>query len=426
MSNHYSFSLTTKQRKDAEKIAACAADLMKEKNYDLEFEVFDADDGSCSGIGIAELYGEAGSIVQRVIEGVVAFFPNIEMREQISANGELYKEYVSKNGKLMEVEFDNKEEACIMALRNCSDEEFEELLRKSRQGDWNSQFDFIEALFWSVYFEQRFSLLQPEDEQWLRQIAKKNDPRAITLLLVGMENRYSTWDEELADEDTGEPFTYTHAEKMENETLFPRNDVEALQMLTDLSREWQMTDRRELFKAVSILRCFTEQNYTIILHHLADEANDRDAMSELAEAYRYGDERNGVYINRLLAKEYYEKIGEQCNPAENVSEDLPIETNYTLKGNTETLKGIRDTINDLCQRFGTPDNEFGMFVPLQPFMKFLVGSDDEAYRGNILRMEQKDANTLVLHTESNNPGPLYYALHQCFPNLGIVQEKMEE
>ena len=421
MSNSITISLMTKRRENAKKMAARAAELMKEKNCDLEFELFDADDGSCSGIGIAELYGEASGIVQRVIEGVVASFPDIEMREQVSANGELFKEYISEKGKLVEVEIIDEEEVRINALRNCSDEELEELLSKTRQGDWNSQFDLIEALFWGENFEQRFSHLLPEDEQWLLPFAKKNDPRAITLLLVGMENRYRIWDEEFTDEDTGEPFTVIHAEKIEGETLFPRNDVEALRMLTDLCEDWQMTDRRDLFKAVYTLRCCTEQDYTIILHRLADEAKDKDAMSELAETYRYGDERNGIYINRGLAKEYYEKIGEQYNPEEDFTEDSPVETDYTLKGNAETLKGIRDTINDFCQRFGTPDNEYGMFVPLQPLMKLLVGSDDEAYRGNVLRMEQKNDNTLVLHTESNNSGPLYYALHQCFPDLQIEE-----
>ena len=119
MSNSITISLTTKRREDAEKIAARAAELVKEKNCDLEFELFDADDGSCSGIGIAELYGEACGIVQRIIEGVVTSFPDIEMREQVSANGELYKEYVSENGKLVEVEIVDEEEARIMALRSC-------------------------------------------------------------------------------------------------------------------------------------------------------------------------------------------------------------------------------------------------------------------------------------------------------------------
>lgn len=295
-------------------------------------------------------------------------------------------------------------------------------LEKARKGDLETQREVIDAIFNADSFEQMMSQLQPDDEQWLRQLAnEKHDARAITLLLVGMENRYSTWDEEFTDEDTDEPFTFTHAESVDGETLFPRNDVESLRLYTLICQNWQQIDSAELYQIWYTIRCCTTLDYTVLLHHLADEANDKDAMSELAETYRYGDERNGIYINRSMAKKYYDMMGEDYDPAEDETEDDPVETDYTLKGNAETLKGIRDTINDLCQRFGTPDNEFGMFVPLQPLMKLLVGSDDEAYRGNVLRMEQKDDNTLVLHTESNNPGPLYYALHQSFPNLEIEE-----
>lgn len=295
-------------------------------------------------------------------------------------------------------------------------------LEKARKGDLETQREVIDAIFNADSFEQMMSQLQPDDEQWLRQLAnEKHDARAITLLLVGMENRYSTWDEEFTDEDTDEPFTFTHAESVDGETLFPRNDVESLRLYTLICQNWQQIDSAELYQIWNTIRCCTTLDYTVLLHHLADEANGKDAMSELAETYRYGDERNGIYINRSMAKKYYDMMVEDYDPAEDETEDDPVETDYTLKGNAETLKGIRDTINDLCQRFGTPDNEFGMFVPLQPLMKLLVGSDDEAYRGNVLRMEQKDANTLVLHTESNNPGPLYYALHQSFPNLEIEE-----
>ena len=295
-------------------------------------------------------------------------------------------------------------------------------LEKARKGDLETQREVIDAIFNADSFEQMMSQLQPDDEQWLRQLAnEKHDARAITLLLVGMENRYSTWDEEFTDEDTGEPFTFTHAESVDGETLFPRNDVESLRLYTLICQNWQQIDYAELYQIWNTIRCCTTLDYTVLLHHLADETNDKDAMSELAETYRYGDERNGIYINRSMAKKYYDMMGEDYDPAEDDTEDDPVETDYTLKGNAETLKGIRDTINDLCQRFGTPDNEFGMFVPLQPLMKLLVGSDDEAYRGNVLRMEQMDANTLVLYTESNNPGPLYYALHQSFPNLEIEE-----
>ena len=295
-------------------------------------------------------------------------------------------------------------------------------LEKARKGDLETQREVIDAIFNADSFEQMMSQLQPDDEQWLRQLAnEKHDARAITLLLVGMENRYSTWDEEFTDEDTDEPFTFTHAESVDGETLFPRNDVESLRLYTLICQNWQQIDSAELYQIWNTIRCCTTLDYTVLLHHLADEANGKDAMSELAETYRYGDERNGIYINRSMAKKYYDMMVEDYDPAEDETEDDPVETDYTLKGNAETLKGIRDTINDLCQRFGTPDNEFGMFVPLQPLMKLLVGSDDEAYRGNVMRMEQMDANTLVLYTESNNPGPLYYALHQSFPNLEIEE-----
>ena len=101
MSNSITISLTTKRREDAEKISARAVELMKEKNCDLEFELFDADDGSCSGIGMAELHGEACGIAQRIIEGVVTSFSDIEMREQVSANGELYKELESHPSRFL-------------------------------------------------------------------------------------------------------------------------------------------------------------------------------------------------------------------------------------------------------------------------------------------------------------------------------------
>ena len=52
-------------------------------------------------------------------------------------------------------------------------------------------------------------------------------------------------------------------------------------------------------------------------------------------------------------------------------------------------------------------------------MKLLVNSDDEAYRGNVIRMEQKDANTLVITTEADKGEPLLYALRECFQNLEI-------
>ena len=78
-------------------------------------------------------------------------------------------------------------------------------------------------------------------------------------------------------------------------------------------------------------------------------------------------------------------------------------------------------IDDLCQRFGTPDNEFGLFVPLEILMQVLIGSND--CRGNILRMEQPSPDCLLIHAESNSGEPLLYALRECFENLEITMEE---
>ena len=76
-------------------------------------------------------------------------------------------------------------------------------------------------------------------------------------------------------------------------------------------------------------------------------------------------------------------------------------------------------INDLCQRFGTPDNEFGLFIPQQMLMKVLVGSDSVYYRGNVISMVRQVSDRLVVTTEADKGEPLLYALRQAFPNLNI-------
>jgi len=279
----------------------------------------------------------------------------------------------------------------------------------------NNQSAFIDQIFWSDDFERMFSQLKPSDEQWLRRWAEEEkDVRAITLILVGMENSYSTRAEEYTDEDTGEPFTFIHAEKMEGETLFPGGKTASLRLYTLLCQQWQNTDRSVLYRVWNTLKCCTTLDYSVLLHHLADEADDSDAQSELAEAYRYGDERNGIYRNYDLARKYCEMTGDTFTPE---GDDAPCEYDYTLTGNADTLAGVKRMIDDLCQQFGTPSNELGLFVPLQAVMRLLVGSSD--YRGNIIRMEQPSAECLKLHVEANEGNPLLFALRQSFENLTV-------
>jgi hypothetical protein len=82
-------------------------------------------------------------------------------------------------------------------------------------------------------------------------------------------------------------------------------------------------------------------------------------------------------------------------------------------------------VHDLCQKFGTPDNELGLFVPQRQLMKVLVGSDAGYYQGNVLSMERNASDCLIITTEADHGTPLFYALRQCFGNLNVEMKEAE-
>ena len=99
-----------------------------------------------------------------------------------------------------------------------------------------------------------------------------------------------------------------------------------------------------------------------------------------------------------------------------------------LTGNADTLDGVQKLINDLCQRFGIPENVedgLGMYVPQRILMKVLVGSNTEYYRGNIQYLEREAPDRLVITTEADRGEPLLYALRQCFSNMEIEMKETE-
>ncbi len=176
----------------------------------------------------------------------------------------------------------------------------------------------------------------------------------------------------------------------------------------------------------------------------------KEAAEQLYQKYRYGDEKNRIFIDKRLAKIYYDLAGdavyEQYSDEDFPGEEAPKAFHYTLTGNAATLDGVVTLINDsrlqresyktlsnsqppqradLCQRFGTPGNELGLFVPQQMLMKTLVGSDSEYYRGNILTMERKAPDSLVITAEVDKGEPLLYVLRQAFHNLSVDMKEVE-
>ena len=104
--NHYSFSLVSKQKSDAEKLLARAEELLKEQDPDgnsgVKFDLFER--GTSFGIGVGSLVPTQADLASNVISGVVATFPEMSLRYVETCNGPVCREAVSKNGELVDIE----------------------------------------------------------------------------------------------------------------------------------------------------------------------------------------------------------------------------------------------------------------------------------------------------------------------------------
>ena len=257
------------------------------------------------------------------------------------------------------------------------------------------------------------------------------------------DKKWKKWVETCEDEDTPEMVDVQREELLTTETSDEEREVwqKIIPELPKLSdEELRILQRISVYTDIDdtpIVEVLAERGDVDALSQLGCidklqelcEQGDQNAARELYDKYYYGDEEHGIFINRKKAKEYFDLAGElafaEWDDSDNPGAEIPSTYIYTLTGNAETLKGISTMINDLCQKFGTPDNEFGLYVSQRIVMKLLIGSDTEYYRGNILHMEQPAPNRLVITTEADSGKPLLYALRKCFENLDITMEEKE-
>ena len=294
-----------------------------------------------------------------------------------------------------------------------------------------------------------FSLIEPADKEWLmKQVEEREDVCAIYCLLHGMHHKYKYWTETFVDEDTNMEVELLRYEDVEGATfeksegeeerliqmVMEKKDRLTIEELTKLCSE--IDDNQELLlerinKGDEEAAVFI--NDPAILQELCDKGN-KWAAWELYFKNRYGDEEHGIFIHHKEARFYYDlalKLGyeldEDGNDAwddtDDPGEEYPSTYQYELTGNAETLNGVETLINDLCQKFGTPDNELGFYVPQRQLMKVLVGSDTEYYRGNVITMERESPDHLIITTEADNGEPLLYALRYTFENLNVEMKE---
>ena len=271
----------------------------------------------------------------------------------------------------------------------------------------------------------------------------------IESLLKSLERNHHRFKETFIDEDTGEEVTVDRDEVVEFDTTEEERElmesiIADVAHLSDEDLEtfrantaWFWPRHFDEFYLELIRRGDEDAAIFIddpaILQELCDKGN-KWAAWELYFKNRYGDEEHGIFIHHKEARFYYDlalKLGyeldEDGNDAwddtDDPGEEYPSTYQYELTGNAETLNGVETLINDLCQKFGTPDNELGFYVPQRQLMKVLVGSDTEYYRGNVITMERESPDHLIITTEADNGEPLLYALRYTFENLNVEMKE---
>ena len=116
----------------------------------------------------------------------------------------------------------------------------------------------------------------------------------------------------------------------------------------------------------------------------------------MGNKYSWGDEKNGIFIDPKKANEYYEKAGDEYE-YEPDEMDFPSEADYIIRGSAAELEAVKTLVHELTNRYGTPGNELGLYVPMEILMQTLVGS--KYYRGNLLSMDTDGPDCIMLHAE---------------------------
>lgn len=312
-----------------------------------------------------------------------------------------------------------------------------ELIKRARLGE-----DFCPQIATEMMMygdtAKYFSLIEPSDKNWLMKLAEeREDIGAIYCLLHGMHHKYNYWNETFVDEDTNEEVECLRYDIVEGST-FEKNEGEEerlIQMVMEQKHRFsaeeltklcfEIDDNKELLlerikKGDEEAAIFIDN--PIILQELCDKGN-KTAAEHMGYKYAYGDEANGIFVDYVKAAEYMKLASEEFDANDYREDADPHDFEYTLKGDAGTLGDIHTMVENLCQRFGTPGNELGMFVPLGPVMQKLVGSPH--YEGNILSMEQPTPDCLILKTEANKGEPLLYALRHRYENLSVEMKKAE-
>lgn len=332
-------------------------------------------------------------------------------------------------------------------------DEFATMLGEVRQGNKDLAPQVLNALLEDGDLQGKFlDMLEAEDKQWLLAL---NNLKADCIVLAGMyREKCRYYDEQFTDEDTGEEVTVERIDYIDGSVWFEGSKEEARALYdkiynADLSDadvrmvcDWvDATPFNEMAIVEKKKRQMEEQ---VPDHELGLSPLYGWICEVLGDAYYYGEEHCGYYIDIAKAREYYAKAqeikhatGDETfmlwgNPMEDFDEKdwedyeaCPYTCHYRLSGPTEVLDKVRTTIDKLTEKYGMPDNEFGRYVPTPILQQALLGIKSGAprYLGILLYMEDQPDGTLSITMEVEQGYVWSHVLEQGFPGIEVEVEK---
>ena len=285
-----------------------------------------------------------------------------------------------------------------------------ELLKEARKGSVKCQQELLD--YSCQCSNELLSIMDDTDTQWLTPLAQQGDIKAICMLYYGTIRSIQHWVEEFVDEETGEKCLVDRYYALDGATFTTSTD--------------------ELYKLIEGIDNFTDEDVSLldsfdilqgnhrVSEHLYDKHRNAGFALTLAENYYYGAEEQGIFIDKEKARYYYDLAGEDMPEMEEDDDLSDICTaTFTINGDKQQIGQIAELIKNLATQFGTPDCEFGLYLPIMYLTENLVGSN--AYEGNIMSCENNDFDGLELKVEtySNVPRALKCALQREYPLLMI-------
>lgn len=93
-----------------------------------------------------------------------------------------------------------------------------------------------------------------------------------------------------------------------------------------------------------------------------------------------------------------------------------------IRGEEEILNGVRKVVNELARYGGVTDScPDKLYIPLKFMMKLLIGSEN--YSGYVISMNTDNPESVVLHTETEEPQSICNAFKDCFSDIEIDFKK---